>query len=68
MAVSNALLSNLERRKEEEVDEIHKGSNKANKKEIAEWAERSGYTVKGKKVYDSEGNEVDTSDKKAIAE
>ena len=65
--VSNALLNNLEERKEAETKEIKKGANKANKKEIQEWAERSNYEYRDGKVYDSEGNEV-TVDKKAVAE
>ena len=72
--VSKALLYNLENRQASESKGIGIGDknlfnlNGANKKEIAEWAEKSGYTMKGKKVYDSEGNEIDTKDNEAIAQ
>jgi hypothetical protein len=56
--VANALLTNLENRKAIEESEIKKGSNKANQKEIQEWAERNNYEYRDKKVFDSEGNEI----------
>jgi hypothetical protein len=70
-AVSGALAANLENRVVAESEAMWKGIfnlNGANKDEIKEWAERSGYEYKKGKVYDQEGNEIDTKDNEAIAQ
>lgn len=71
-AISDLGAENFDRILEEEKKKIGIGDglfnlDGANKEEIKEWAEYSGYTKKGNKYYDSEGNEIDTKDNEAIA-